>query len=86
MWRGLEQVKMIRHGTQSDPELIFDWIKANYWTVEDYLYEVFKDWLEEDIYKILTEEQRDFLFSKWLKNNFYEVEDIFHQIKENSIL
>jgi len=86
MWRGLEKVKMIWNGSREDPELIFDWIKANYWDVENYLYEVFKDWLEEDIYKILTEEQRDFLFSKWLKNNFYEVEDIFHQLKENDVL
>jgi len=85
MWRGLEKVKMIRHGTQPDPELIFDWIKANYWTIEDYLYDLRK-WDNEDIYKILTENQRDFLFNKWLKNNFYEVEDIFQQVKENNIL
>ena len=85
MWRGLEQVKMIRHGTQSDPELVYNWIKANYWNIEDYLYDLRK-WDNEDIYKILTENQRDFLFNKWLKNNFYEVEDIFNQVKENNIL
>lgn len=84
MWRGLEKVKMIWNGSQSDPRLKFDWIIANYWTVEDYLYELFKEDTEGE--EKLKETERNNLFNKWLKNNFYEVEDIFYQIKNYNIL
>ena len=83
MWRGLEQVKMIWNGSRNDPELKYDWIVANYWTIEDYLYELFKeDTKDEDK---LTQKERDLLFGKRLKENFYEVEDIFEQVKENNL-
>lgn len=84
-WRGIEWVKMIWNGTQSDPELIYKGIRANYWTIENYLYEIFIEY-EGDNNINKTEKELDGIFNKWLKNNVYQIEDIFQQVKDYNIL
>lgn len=84
-WRGLEWVEMIWHWTQSDPELKYNWVIANYWTVEDWLYEIFEEDMKE-LWATIEEKERDNVFNHWLKDNFYIVQDIFAQIEENNIL
>lgn len=86
MWRGLKNVKMIWRGSQNDPLLKYNWIIANYWTIEDYLRELFKEDTDSLAYKMLSENALENMFNKRLKDNFYEVEDIFEQVKENNIL
>ena len=84
-WRWLDGVKMIWRGTQNDPLLKYKWITANYRTIEDYLYDLFKGDIDSKAYSMLSENARDIMFDNWLKENFYEVEDIFEQVKENDI-
>lgn len=84
-WRWLEWVEMIWHWTQSDPELKYNWAIANYWTVEDWLYEIFEEDMKE-LWATIKEKERDSVFNHWLKDNFYIVQDIFAQIEENNIL
>ena len=84
-WRGVEWVEMIWHWTQSDPELKYNWVIANYWTVEDWLYEIFEEDMKE-LWAKIEEKERDSVFNHWLRDNFYIVQDIFAQIEENNIL
>jgi len=86
MWRWLKNVKMIWRGSQSDPLLKYKWIIANYWTIEDYLRELFKEDTDKLVYKMLSENELNTMFNNRLKDNFYEVEDIFEQVKEYDIL
>ena len=83
--RGLEWVEMIWHWTQSDPELKYNWVIANYWTVEDWLYEIFEEDMKE-LWATIDDKERDSVFNHWLRDNFYIVQDIFAQIEENNIL
>ena len=85
MWRGLKGVEMIWHWSQSDPELKYEWVVANYRTVEDWLNEIFEEDMKE-LWAKIEEKERDSVFNKWLKDNFYIVQDIFAQIKQNDIL
>lgn len=84
-WRGVEWVEMIWHWTQSDPELKYNWVIANYWTVEDWLYEIFEEDMKE-LWAKIEEKEKDSVFNHWLRDNFYIVQDIFAQIEENNIL
>lgn len=85
MWRGLKGVEMIWHWSQSDPELKYEWVVANYRTVEDWLNEIFEEDMKE-LWAKIEEKERDGVFNQWLKDNFYIVQDIFAQIKQNNIL
>lgn len=85
MWRGLKGVEMIWHWSQSDPELKYEWVVANYRTVEDWLNEIFEEDMKE-LWAKIEEKERDSVFNQWLKDNFYIVQDIFAQIKQNDIL
>lgn len=80
-WRGLEKVKMIWHWTNSDAELECNWIVANYWDIENCLFEWFKEEKEEqkewDKYRAMTEQEQDKVFNEWLKENKYQVEELF---------
>lgn len=80
-WRWVEGVEMIWHWTNCDPELEYKWIVANYYEIEDSLYESFKDCMEQimdwEVYKVLSEEQRDYLFNGWLKEHMDEIEETF---------
>lgn len=90
MWRGIEWVEMIWHWTQSDPELKYEWVVANYWTVEDWLYDRFKEDLQEsgedELYDKFVDKDKDIWFNRWLKKNDYLIWDIFSQIKQHNIL
>lgn len=90
MWRGIEWVEMIWHWTQSDPELKYEWVVANYWTVEDWLYDRFKEDLQEsgedELYDKFADKDKDIWFNRWLKKNDYLIWDIFSQIKQHNIL
>lgn len=90
MWRGIEWVEMIWHWTQSDPELKYEWVVANYWTVEDWLYDRFKEDLQEsgedELYDKFVDKDKDIWFNRWLKENDYLIWDIFSQIKQHNIL
>lgn len=90
MRRWLKNVKMIRHGTQSDPELKFDWIVANYWTVENRLFDIFTEELQDEwkynLYCWFTEKDKDLQFNSRLSKNSYLLGDIFSQIKQEDIL
>ena len=83
--RGLDWVEMIWHWTQSDPELKYDWIVANYWTVEDWLYGIFEEDMKEQ-WADPKKRDNDEVFNHWLKDNFYMVQDIFAHIKQHNIL
>lgn len=41
-WRGVKGVTMIWHGEWADPELVYKGCYANYWAVEDSLFEMYK--------------------------------------------
>lgn len=88
--RWVKSVEMIWHWSQSDPELKYEWIVANYWTIEDSLYEDFVAELQEndmyELYKWFTETDRDSCFSRWLNKNEHLIWELFAQIKENDIL
>lgn len=90
MWRGIEWVEMIWHWSQSDPELKYEWIIANYWTVEDWLYEQFVEDLQEqdmyELYKNFCEADSNRLFNWRLHKNIHLVWEIFWYIKQNNIL
>lgn len=76
---------MIWRGTQTDALLRYKWITANYWTIEDSLYGIFKECLldenKREEYNKLKEDDADKYFNKRLKDNFHEVEDMFYLSK-----
>ena len=88
--RGIEWVEMIWHWTQSDPELKYQWVVANYWTIEDSLYENFIEELEEndmhELYNWFIENDRNSWFNWWLKKNTHLIWDLFSQVKQYDIL
>lgn len=85
-YRWIKDVEFIRHGTQSDPELKYDWVVANYREVEDWLYDNFIDELNDkgmfELYKWFTEIDRDSCFDWRLSQNKWLLWDIFSQVKK----
>lgn len=79
--RWLEKIKLIWHWETADPELEYNGVVANYYTIEDTLYEQWKEDMDEEVYKVLNEKQRDFIFNQWLKNNIHLVEEAFEVYK-----
>ena len=81
---------MIWRGSQNDALLEYDGYIANYWTVEDWLYDIFKEDLREenklDEYLKANDENSNKRFNKRLKENSYLIDDIFSMIRENNIL
>ena len=79
-------VKMIWHWDHADPELEYDWTIANYWTVENTLYEDFIDWLKEDKqynrYCTMSDMRKEEEFNDWLFDNRYKIVDIFIQLRD----
>jgi hypothetical protein len=80
--RGLDNVKMIWHWANSDPELEYNWIVANYWTIEDTLYEQWKEDIDEEDYQKLNENQKDIMFNQWLKDNPHLIDEVFDNYKD----
>lgn len=78
-WRGVPNVRMTWHGEYSDPELEYNGIVANYYDIEDTLYEDFK---KETGYKTPDdEEETDDMFDNWLSDNKYRVYELFDSYK-----
>ena len=42
-WMGIEGIEMIWHGTQADPELVYQGIVKNYWEIENTVYQECKE-------------------------------------------
>ena len=42
-WMGIEGIEMIWHGTQADPELVYQGISKNYWEIENTVYQECKE-------------------------------------------
>lgn len=85
-WRWVPGIEMLYHWDRADPELYWNWIRANYREVEDYLYEDFIDWLKEsnkyNQYTKLKKSLQDKKFNDWLFNNYYKIVDIFLQLRD----
>lgn len=67
-YRGIPEVEFIWHGTQSDPELVYDGKRFNYWDIEDALWE---DFLEATGYDDNCSNDKDCEeeFNKYVKEN-----------------
>ena len=85
-WRWVPGIEMIYRWDRVDPQLFWNWIKANYREVEDYLYEDFIDWLKESNkytqYSKLKKSLQDKKFNDWLFNHYYRIVEIFLQLRD----
>ena len=68
-WRGVPGVTMIWHGEWSDPELEYQGKVANYWDIEDAMYE----WATEDGVNVDSDEA----FNKYCQEHDYDVYALF---------
>ena len=68
-WRGVPDVTMIWHGEWADPELQYEDYVANYYEVEDPLWDNFKEETGRDD----NTENVDDIFNDWLVKNKYDV-------------
>lgn len=82
-WRGVEGVQMIWHGEWSDPELLHDGKYANYWDVEDTMWERYKELARSEGY---TEEELEELgeggFNKYCQDNAEEIYELIASCSE----
>ena len=76
-YRGVKDVTMVSHG-QSDPELFYKGIRADYYDLEDYLWEVYKERCEETGAK-----PDDDAFDSWVRDNVDTVYGWFEDYKES---
>ena len=74
-WRGVQGVTMIWHGEWSDPELEYGEYVANYWEVEDTMWERYKDECREaDFYHFSEDDDSEFnRFCKDYADDVYEL-------------
>lgn len=86
-WRWVPGIEMIYHWDWNDPELVWNWVKANYREIEDNLYEDFIDWLKEsnkyNHYCEATKSTQDNMFDDWLFDNYYKIVEIFLQLRDS---
>lgn len=68
-WRGVPGVTMIWHGEWADPELEYEGRIANYWDIEDAMYE----WATEDGVNVDSDED----FNKYCQEHDYDVYALF---------
>lgn len=68
-WRGVPGVHMIWHGEWADPELEYEGKIANYWDIEDAMYE----WATEDGVNVDSDEA----FNKYCQEHDYDVYALF---------
>lgn len=80
-WRHVPGIKMIYRWDWNDPQLKFNWMLANYWQIENGLYEDFIDWLKEsnkyDDYVKQPRQEQERKFNDWLFNNYYKIVEAF---------
>lgn len=88
-WRWVPGIEMIYRWDWNDPLLMWNWIKANYREVEDYLYEDFIDWLRDtkkyDRYKNSKKSSQDKMFNDWLFDHYYRIVEIFLQLRDLNV-
>lgn len=48
-YRGAEGIEFVSHGAWNDPELIYDGKSFNYWDIDNALWDMFCEMIEEDI-------------------------------------
>jgi hypothetical protein len=65
-WHDVEGTTFISHGEWSDPEVLYDDEELNYWSLEDYAWEYYKNECEE-MGKEPSEEEFENLPSQWFK-------------------
>lgn len=67
-----------------DPILHFNWMKCNYWDVENELYEEFIEDLNDsdrfDTYCTYNRKNQEDQFGKWLLNNYYKIVSAFSSL------
>lgn len=66
-YRGLTDIEFIWHGANSDPELIYKGKSFNYYDVENALYDMCKEDIEEGYFKGDANNDED--FERWLQEN-----------------
>lgn len=60
-WRGVQGVTMIWHGEWSDPELEYEGNVANYWQIEDSMWESYKEvCMSADFYHYSEDDDSEF--------------------------
>lgn len=74
-WRGVEGVTMIWHGEWSDPELEHDGKVANYWDVENTMWERYKEECRSsDFYHFSEDDDTEFnRFCQDYKEDVYKL-------------
>ena len=70
-WMGIEGIEMIWHGTQADPELVYQGIYKNYWEIENTIYQECK----EDFGQIYAED--DDFFQHYCQKHAEDIKTLF---------
>ena len=82
-WRGVKDVYIIWHGEWSDPELMHGDFVANYWEVEDTMWQRYKELAKEEGY---TEEECKELgeagFNKYCQERAEEIYELIEVVSE----
>lgn len=80
-WRGVEGVTMIWHGEWSDPELEYDGKVANYWDVENTMWERYKEECRSaDFYHFSEDDDKEFnRFCRDYAEDVYELIEMCSQ-------
>ena len=75
MWRGVPGVRMDWHGEWADPELEYNGMRANYWDVENSMY----DWAKEDG----IDAENDNEFNKYCQEHAHDVYEYIENYNAN---
>lgn len=65
-WYGIKGLRLIYHGDWADPEISYCGFKVNYWDIEDYAYQMFKE-------DHPGEEDNEELFAKYCRDHQKEL-------------
>lgn len=76
-FRGVDGVKMHYHGSTADPELSYNGKKANYWTIEDAMW----DWYKEECASrgVAADENDDEGFNQFCQEHKQDIIDYINQ-------
>lgn len=73
-YRGADGIEFVSHGEWADPELIYDGKSFNYWDIEDALWDMFCEGIENetgtDVYQIEKQmEKYEPMFEQFVREN-----------------
>lgn len=71
-WKYFDKAEYIHNGNWSDPELKYKGFTLNYYSIEDTIYERFKEFCEEE--SIIDNEEN---FTEYCKANQDDIEELF---------